>query len=782
MSRQTKAFWAIILCGATFSAGCKPVAPFYLGEHDDLSHYIDVATKLDYPDVHVESLGEVTNTGEPLTLSNPEPRELWDLTLEESIQIALHNNKVLKSIGGFRGSFGSGIGLGSTNQTNVAPPATSLQLQATAPDATNTVYDVALQESNVLSPQTQGVESALAAFDAQFTSSFFWDRTSRPQNGQFQGFFAPVQRGDTATITNELSKTTAAGTQLFFRNNNFYEYSNSPTRAVPSDWIANFEMEARQPLLRGAGVQVNRAPVVLARIRTDISLADFECAVRDMVRDVENTYWELYVAYRSLEAAKAQRDSVHAIWRNAQLGLRGGTRNVREEAQARQDYFRLRAITEGALVDLFQIEMRLRFLMGLSPSDCRLIRPIDEPINARICFDWHAILHEALARNCEIRIKRWQIKQRETELITARNQLLPQVDAVALYRWLGRGDELLNDQDGPAFPAPGSDAYEELFHGDFQEWRLGVQMNTPIGFRRELAGVRNAQLSLARECALLKETELEVVHALADRIQRVDGYYNVSQTNFNRRVAAENEVRTLQAAYEEGFGEGSTTLNLLLDALQRRAEAQSAFFRTMVNYTVAISEVHALKGSLLEYDNILLAEGPWPQKAYYDAMEQARKRAAGHYLDYGYTRPRVVSAGEYPQFQHGGHGVPGEMLHDSAAPSGEEIDTPQPESAEGMSLDALQMQSTEAKPAAAVKTILSQAQPAKTTLKLVTHDQSVAVKPVTTLQSADPQPAADAAAETAQQPASATGSVEIKVKGAKFDWGPLRETKDPQAD
>jgi hypothetical protein len=313
MSRQTKQFWAIILCGAMFSAGCKPVAPFYLGEHDDLSHYIDVATKLDYPDVHVESLTEVTQTGEPLTLSNPEPRELWDLTLEEAIQISLYNSKVLKQIGGARFPFGSSL----DGRINVTSPLENLRQLATTPDAVNTIYDVGLQESNNFSTQTQGVESALAAFDAQLTSSFFWDRIDQPQNVRNPGgvnFFNQVRPGNTGTWSTELSKTSAAGTKFFFRNNTTYDDNNSPTRALASDWLTNFEAEARQPLLRGAGVQVNRAPVVLARIRTDISLADFERSVRDHVRDVENTYWELYFGYRNLESRKSQRDSVHSIW------------------------------------------------------------------------------------------------------------------------------------------------------------------------------------------------------------------------------------------------------------------------------------------------------------------------------------------------------------------------------------------------------------------------------------------------------------------------------------
>ena len=38
---------------------------------------------------------------------------------------------------------------------------------------------------------------------------------------------------------------------------------------------------------------VNRVPIVLARINQDISLAQFESSVRNLVLDIENTYWDL---------------------------------------------------------------------------------------------------------------------------------------------------------------------------------------------------------------------------------------------------------------------------------------------------------------------------------------------------------------------------------------------------------------------------------------------------------------------------------------------------------
>ena len=44
---------------------------------------------------------------------------------------------------------------------------------------------------------------------------------------------------------------------------------------------------------------------LVARIRTDISIADFEIGLRDYVSNVENAYWDLYYAYRDLDATSA---------------------------------------------------------------------------------------------------------------------------------------------------------------------------------------------------------------------------------------------------------------------------------------------------------------------------------------------------------------------------------------------------------------------------------------------------------------------------------------------
>jgi hypothetical protein len=79
-----------------------------------------------------------------------------------------------------------------------------------------------------------------------------------------------------------------------------------------------------------------------------------------------------------------------------------------------------------------------------------------------------------------------------------------------------------------------------------------------------------------------------------------------------------------------------------------------------------IAAVHFRKGSLLEYDGVYLSEGPWPAKAQWDAHRLARQRDASHYLNYGFTRPKVISRGKYNQ-NAGDQDVPG--LGGSARPS-----------------------------------------------------------------------------------------------------------------
>lgn len=627
--------WSITILALV---GCRPQQPFFIHEDGDLSHYVDKATQIEYPDVEADSLAEVQKVLPPFTVSKSEVKEYWDLSLEEAIKIALQNSKIIRSL----------------NQPDVGAPRLPESTLTVAPEGVPSVYDPARQETN---PRT-GVEAALSAFDAEWSTRIFWENLDTPQNvAGFVTFFRPAAfQQDIGTFQSQLAKTYATGGRFSFSHNVGYDWNNAfSSRTWSSHWTANIQAEFRQPLLQGAGVTFNRIAgpntipgvyngVLIARLETDQRLAEFEQAVADLLLEVEKAYWTLYLSYRQLDTVVAGRDAALQTWRQVrakyEVGGRGGS--AQEEAQSRQQYLAFRAAVEQSLSSLYKAENNLRYLMGLAATDGRLIRPKDEPTRARVEFNFHDVHAEALVRNPLLRREKWRVKKAELELIAAKNYLLPRLDFFGFYRWNGLGHDLI-DPDNDR-----SNAYGSLTSGDFQDWQLGMELRVPIGFRRELAAVRNAQLNLARERAILQEQELEISHQIAWVLREIDEYYTIAQTNYNRTVAAENEVRAVTAMYDAG----AATLDLLLNAQQRRAEAEIQYYQALTKYMFAISHLHYRKGSLLEYNGVYLTEGPWPQKAYFDALRRARARDAGIYLDYGMTNPPVFSRGPY--YQHAG--------------------------------------------------------------------------------------------------------------------------------
>ena len=690
MSLRVRETSIVAVLLAIFSIGCQPTQPFFFMEDGDLSHYLGTATEIEYPDVEEAHLAEVEGAQAPMTIDNFDNYQMWDLPLEEVTRLTLQNSQVMRQLGG--------------RIISNAPETLSRSLIQSG--GVVTTYDPALVESGDGTgtgvPQSgTGVEAALSAFDANFNASVGWEKNDRPQNvsaGGFGGFFVPVFSQDLGRFTAEINKTTADGSQFSFRNNTIYDSNNNPTRALTSDWNTNFEAAFSHPILQGRGTQYNRIAgpfsfaqanggfvnqfngVILARIRHDQSLADFEGGVRNLLKDAEIAYWELYFAYRNLEAQKAGQKASLATWKTINELRKVGDRRgaAHEEARSRAQYFLFRAQVETALTDLLRAENRLRYIMGLSMSDGRLIRPGDEPTSAKVNFDWVSSHSEALARRVEIRKQKWSVKQRDYELIAARNHLLPRLDATGTYRWLGMGDSLVDsNRNGLGPTTPGSSAFESLTGGDYQEWALGLQFTMPIGFRRANASVRHHQLLVAREKALLQDLELEISHQLGDAVRDLSLNHRLSKTNFNRRVASQEEVQSYQALFDAGSSDPVTdqpvTADVVLDAQRRRFDAEVAYYRSLVDYNVAILRVHERKGSLLDYNGVALNEGPWPQKAYFDAMRRARKRDASTYLNYGFTRPNVISRGPV-QRGTAGQPVGGEVIYEGTpVPQGGEI-------------------------------------------------------------------------------------------------------------
>lgn len=645
-----KKFVAIVTAAAIGMSGCslskqQKMVPL---EHEDSSVYDSTSLQLEQPALDSEDPFDLTATARPITISEDDLTQYKDLRLEEVVQTALKNSRVLRDIGG---------------------------QVLRSPTGVHTIHDPSIVETD---PRF-GVEATLSAFDANLTSSGYFQKNNRALNNVFFGGGTRLLQQDANIYQTALTKRTAIGSTVSLTSNTSYDSNNAPGNEFFSSWNQNIEAQVRQPLLQGGGADYNRifgpngipglpSGVLLARINSDASLADFEIGVRNFVSDVENAYWDLYYAYRDLDARIAARDASFETWKRIAAlnasGRRGG--ETYQEAQTREQYFRLQEEVQNALTGrqvegtrtssgsgggtfrgiggVHVSERRLRLMMGLPISDGALIRPADEPKMASAVFDWNVVLAEALTRRAELRKQKWIVMNREMQLLASRNLLLPQLDAIGLYRMRGFGKDFI-DTAGDPVSGIYSSAWANLASAKFQEWQLGFEFSMPLGFRKGHAAVRNAELQVARERAILNEQERQVVLDLSNAIAEVSRAHTVLETNYNRRAAAKEQLKSIRAIDEQS----PQMLYIELDAQRRVADAEAQYYRALVEYEIAIKNVHFEKGSILEYNGIYLAELPSPEKAYQDAFEKVKMRARSARWVENAASTRVVSEGLVPQ-------------------------------------------------------------------------------------------------------------------------------------
>jgi outer membrane protein TolC len=544
------------------------------------------------------------------------------ISLEDAIRQALTDSKVFRELGG----------------TIVS-----------SPQVADTVLDPSLVYTNGLN----GEDAALSAFDAEYSQSVIFEKNDRPFNTSFTGDTNGIFEQDLGEFNFQMTKRAVTGTRFTSRGIINYDDNNQAGNRFAHSWESLLENEFRHPLLQGSGTQFNRIAgnsqvpgnfngILIARTNSEISLVDFETSVRDFVVNVENAYWDLYYAYRELDAQTDARDAAYEVYKNAEADAAEERVSTLEKASAHEQYLRFETAlveslegrpTEGTRagsgsaggvfrrnVGVRVAERRLRYLLGMSITDGVLLRPADQPNTTPVVFDWQDSVHQAVSSRPETRRQKWIIKQRELELIAAKNYLLPRLDILGRHRFRGLGRDLTGGEPfSDVVNDPGnnnndniSGAFRDLFSGDFQEWQLGVELRLPVGFRQAHAAVRNAELGRQREQQILKEQKRKILLDLSNAVAEVRRS-GAAMSVAEQRYEAAIEYRA-QAA--ERIERGRAQFDVLLEAQRRVLESQIQFINAEVENSIAIRNVHFERGSLLNFHGVALAENQSGQMAY----------------------------------------------------------------------------------------------------------------------------------------------------------------------
>ncbi len=481
------------------------------------------------------------------------------LSLDQAISIALGNSEVVRVLAG-----------------------------VTAVSSGRTIYDPAI--SNTL------IDIERARFDPSVEVLNGFNRLEAPQ--AIPDPLDPTRTGIAGTRSDDYDLALGLTKQTTTGGLARLGVSANPARFQPGVFPLNpqnrssLELSFTQPLLRGAGVGPNVAPIVIARINTEQSFFQLKGGVQDLVVGTIEAYWALVFARTDAWARAMQVEQAQWAYDLTRVESQVGRKNIADVSQTRVALANFRANLIAAEANMLQRQGALRDILGLAPADGTDLVPMTPPATERRQFDWDGLVELAEERRPDLIELKLIIEADEQLLVQARNDALPNVDAVALYRWNGLEGEMPSGASISSRP------------GEFTDWTLGINFSVPIGLRQSRSALRRQELVIVRDWANLQQGLHQVGHLLATNLRDLALAYEQYEAFQETRSAARINLEAQTARYREGL---TPFLNVLL-AIADWGNAVSAEARALTDYNVQLAILQRQTGTVLETHGVRFTE------------------------------------------------------------------------------------------------------------------------------------------------------------------------------
>ncbi len=452
-------------------------------------------------------------------------------------------------------------------------------------------YDIAV---NGYAPaiSTAQVVQAEAAFDTAFFANLSRNNQDIPT---VPGAFPP--QPDTTIITGGIRKVLATGAAVTLTHNIVRNDERaSPALVYDPSWTDTFQAELRHPLLRNFGIDFNRAQINVRKLERKINEEAFRAKVIDILNRTEQAYWTLAAARRNVTIAAELL--AHANLTYDQIA-------ARKDFDAYQTLlYRSETAVRGREFEYIDVKNRVRnaedqLLNYLNDPEMPLsgdfeIIPVDGPSTVPVVRDRFKAVEVALDCRPEMIQARHAVDITRLQLGIAKNQALPKLDAV--YRMTVNG------------LGPSADrAWDQMTGGNFIDQYVGLEFAWNFGERGERAGIRIAALQQSQAVLRYKKALDDVITDCRVALRNIDTRYEQISPSNQAVIAAHENLRSLQERQER---KSPAELDAVLSAQINLASAKRALLQAVIDYNTGIIDVERAKGTLLEYNNVVLSQQP----------------------------------------------------------------------------------------------------------------------------------------------------------------------------
>jgi len=467
-------------------------------------------------------------------------------------------------------------------------------------------YDPAIQMADLA--RVEAAFDAVLVASAQFENidrgnieSLFYTRTTMTQTGTSSERVPtdPFTRQQDYNYAVGLQKRLATGASVEFAQRQRRLHLGEPRLYLDPFYESSLDLELRQPLLRDFGIDVNRASINAARNNVGISLQQFHLLAIQTMAEVETNYWTL-VYYRQRVRIYEQLLEQATQTNERLLARTTLDASARMIARGQSLIAQTRADLLSARNDVKTQQDRL--LESINDPQLRVgqmweIITTDEPTTLEYQADLKEALERALQKRPELIAQQLSVDTTEIALGLARNQSLPRFDLVARQEMNGSGGI-------PRW------SWEEQNRYNTVNYLVGISFEFPLGNRAARANLIKAEHQRRQERLRFENFRQQVI---ADVTMSWNDLNSTYQEIAARRDSAGESSNSLQAqlALEQTDAKiDATTLYLKIDALERLARAYDVLAQTIFRYNAAVVNLQRSQGTLLQYNNIKLAESP----------------------------------------------------------------------------------------------------------------------------------------------------------------------------
>ncbi|MBA3848873.1 MAG: TolC family protein [Opitutus sp.] len=461
-------------------------------------------------------------------------------------------------------------------------PAAALPAQPAAPLTIEDAIQRALRRNFSLETERfnpaiarDAVEVATGGYLPEFSLTASRGMVRTGQNGATLG-----AKSETGDVRLGLTQRFYTGTVASISSKIDRTEINPSVTTVNPAYNAGLTLSLRQPLLAGAGLRVNRAPVERAKIGLDRASLNYQVSVLDIIRRTENAYYALAFAREQLEVRRLSLTLAQRLLHEARTRRQTGVATNLDVLQADVGVANARRGVLLAEQNVKDSEESLLALIGQFELDSA-VGAVSLPAATESIPTFASAFDAAKRNQPDFLSAQATLEQLKLDATVAKRNAKPDLSvggAVGFDSFTSRSS---------------SSAYRGALDRDNTSWQVDVALTVPWGLKAGRARSRQAQAAVSQQEIQLRSLEQNIEVQVRAAVRAVETNNESVKISSLARELSEKQYELERARFDAGL----STSRRVLEAQNDLETARVNELQAKVALRNAYAALYRIEGS-----------------------------------------------------------------------------------------------------------------------------------------------------------------------------------------